>query len=143
MSILLSLGIVILSMLILVFLQLSPGVFALFHHYASGMFSHHKTSLLSTFFIIGTETVAACLYLCALLIANIFFFYTATPESGFLAWILVGILIALSLVSLVCYYRAGSGSKLFIAAALPPSRITLAPPAPAPTPLSSAPCRVS
>lgn len=114
MSSIISLGIVILSMLILAFLQLTPGVFALFRHYANGRFSRKKAAMLSTFFAIGTETVAASLFICALLSANAFFFYSPRPETGFLSWILVGILLALALICLLCYYRSGTGSQLFI-----------------------------
>ena len=114
MSFFTSLGIVIIAMLILAFLQLQPGVFALFCHYAAGKFSKKRASLLTTFFILGTETVAAFLFICALLLANVFYFYTYHPEGSFVTWILAGILVALALISFMGYFRRGSGTKLFI-----------------------------
>ena len=66
--------------------------------------------------MLGVETVSACLFICALLFVNLFFLYAFRPETSFLGWIIVGVLIALALVSLFCYYRPGanSGSQLFI-----------------------------
>lgn len=115
MTIFTPLGIVILSMLILAFLQLEPGIFALFSHYATGKFSHKKRAMLTTFFMLGIETVSACLFLCALLFVNLFFMYAFRPETSFLSWIIVGVLFALAVISLFCYYRPGrTGSELFI-----------------------------
>lgn len=109
------LGIVILSTLILAFLQLEPGIFALFSHYATGKFSHKKRAILTTFFMLGVETVSACLFICALLFVNLFFMYAFRPETSFLSWIIVCILLILAFVSLFCYYHPGrSGSELFI-----------------------------
>lgn len=114
MSFFTSLGIVILSTLILVFLQLTPAVFAFFEHYASGKFSKKRASYLTIFYVLGVETVAACLFMSMLLISNLFFYYTFRPETSFLAWILAGIMIALALISFVAYYRRGTGTRLFI-----------------------------
>ena len=110
------LGIVIMSTLILAFLQLEPGIFALFSHYAMGKFNHKKRAMLTTFFMLGVETVSACLFICALLFVNLFFLYAFRPETSFLCWILVGVLVALAIVSLFCYYRPGknTGSQFFI-----------------------------
>jgi hypothetical protein len=109
-----SLGIVIIAMLIMASLQLQPGVFALLNHYASGKYSKAKTSDLTLFFIIGAETAAACLFLCSYYLANLFFLYQFRPETSFFAWILVGILVALAIMSLFFYFRPGPGTKLFI-----------------------------
>ena len=114
MSFFISLGIVFLAMLIMASLQLQPGVFVLFCHYALGKFSKKRASDLTLFFILGTETAAACLFLCSYYLANLLFFYQFRPETSFFAWVLVGILIALALMSFFCYFRPGSGTKLFI-----------------------------
>ena len=95
-------------------LQLQPGVFALFYHYASGKYSKARTSDITLFFILGAETAAACLFLCSYYLANLFFFYQFRPETSFFAWIIAGILIALAFMSFVCYFRVGSGTRLFI-----------------------------
>lgn len=114
MSFFASVGIVILAMLILASLQLTPSVFTLFYHYALGKYSSKKASFLSLYFILGAETISVCLFLSSYYIANIFFLMYSRPESSILAWIAVGVLIALSIVCLVLYFRPGYGTKLFI-----------------------------
>lgn len=114
MSFFISLGIVILAMLIMASLQLQPGVFALFYHYASGKYSKRRASDMTLFFILGAETASACLFLCSYYVANLLFFYHFRPETSFFAWIIAGILITLSIISLFYYFRPGSGTKTFI-----------------------------
>lgn len=114
MSIVTSGGIVVLATLILAFLQLGPGIFALFSHYASGRFTAKKRAMLTTFFMLGVETVSAILFICSVLFVNIFFYFSPRPEATFLAWILVGFLLALAIFSIIGYYRSSSGSQLFI-----------------------------
>ncbi len=114
MSFFVSLGIVFIAMLIMACLQLQPGVFLLFYHYASGKYSKSRTSDMSIFFILGAETAAACLFLCSYYIANLLFFYQFRPETSFFAWVLVGMLMAMALMSFLCYFRPGSGTRLFI-----------------------------
>ena len=101
-------------MLIMASLQLQPGVFALFYHYASGKYPKARTSDITLFFILGAETAAACLFLCSYYIANLLFLYQFRPETSFFAWIIVGILIALAIISLFCYFRLEPGTQLFI-----------------------------
>ena len=114
MSVFISLGIVILSMLVMASLQLTPGVFALFYHYALGQFSKAKASYLSLFFILGAEIITTCLYLSIFYLTCIFFFDNLHPETTILFWAIAGILIALGIVSFFFYFRRGSGTKLFI-----------------------------
>ena len=114
MNVFISLGIVILAMLIMASLQLTPGVFAIFYHYALGKFSKAKASYLSIFFILGAEIIAACLYLSIFYLTCIFFFDNLQPEITVPFWTLAGILIALGILSFFVYYRRGSGTKLFI-----------------------------
>ena len=114
MSVFISLGIVILAMLIMGSFQLTPGVFALFYHYALGRFSKPKASYLSLFFILGVEIITTCLYLSIFYLTCVFFFDNLHPETTVLFWTLAGILIALGIISFFFYYRRGSGTKLFI-----------------------------
>lgn len=114
MSVFISLGIVVLSMLIMASLQLTPGVFALFYHYALGQFSKAKASYLSLFFILGAEIVTTCLYLSIFYLTCVFFFDNLHPETSILFWAIAGILIALGIISFFFYFRRGSGTKLFI-----------------------------
>ena len=114
MSIFISLGIVILAMLIMGSFQLTPGVFALFYHYALGNYSKAKASYLSLFFILGAEIITTCLYLSIFYLTCIFFFDNLHPETSILFWTLAGILIALGFISFFFYFRRGNGTKLFI-----------------------------
>lgn len=118
MSVFVSVGIVILAMLIMAFLQLSSGVFSLFCHYASGRFSKKKASRLEIFFILGAETIAVCLFLCCYYFSYILFFGNSRPETGIFAWIAVGMSVVLAAVSVFFYYRKGAGSRLFIPRAI-------------------------
>lgn len=101
-------------MLIMIFLQLPSGVFALFCHYAAGKYSKKRASILEIFFILGAETIAACLFLCSYYFSYILFFGSSRPETGIFAWIAVGMLIVLAVASFFFYYRRGAGSRLFI-----------------------------
>ena len=114
MSFFISLGIVFLAMLIMASLQLQPGVFSLFYHYALGKYSKSRASDMALLFILGAEVSAACFFLCSYYIVNIFFLYQFRPETSFFAWFIVGILIALAFMSFFCYFRRGSGTRLFI-----------------------------
>ena len=101
-------------MLILVFLQLTPGVFALTQHYALGKFSKNNASFLTLFFIIGVEIISACIFLSTYYLISLLFLVGFQPETSILTWALAGILIALGFLSFFYYYRPGPGSKLFI-----------------------------
>lgn len=114
MSFFVSVGIIILAMLIMIFLQLSPGVFTLFYHYALGKYSRKRVSDLGIFFILGVETTSACVFLSSFYISYLLFFHDIHPESGLFAWIAVGILVVLAAASFFFYYRRGSGTQLFI-----------------------------
>jgi len=107
-------GIVLLAMLIMMFLQLVPGVFAIFCHYAYGKYSRRRASDLGLFFILGAETIAACLFLSCYYIAYALFLGCDRPETGIFAWIAVGVLVILAAASFFFYYRKGKGTKLFI-----------------------------
>lgn len=108
MSSLTSVGIVILAMLIQATLQLAPGVFAIFYHYALGKNSQEKVLDLSGYFVVGAEMVAA------LMLMAIYFIMLKMPETAVLDYILGGMLAALGLFMLMGYYRRGKGTELFI-----------------------------
>ena len=109
-----SLEILLLSMLILAFLQLQPGIFAIFMHYASAKFKHRKRSLLATFYILGVETTAACMFICMLLFANLFYMLSNPQITFGVTCGIIVVLILLAILSLTCYFRRGRGTKLFI-----------------------------
>ena len=109
-----SLGIVIVAMVIMGSLQLSPGIFALFYHYASGKFSKKKTAHLAFFFILGIEVLSACIFLFSHYAVYALFIGQSNPLDSILYWAIAGILLALSGASFFFYFRRGSGTKLFI-----------------------------
>lgn len=116
MNVFVSVGIVILAMLIMASLQLVPGVFALFYHYASGKYSRKKASTFSLFFIIGAEIISAFLFIAAVYISYILFINDLDPHNNVVAWAFVGIFIALSITSFFFYFRHphDKDSELFI-----------------------------
>ncbi len=91
--------------LILDLLQLAPGVFALFYHYALGKFGKKVARLLGTFFVFGFLFTSISLFLATFLL---------TEDSELLRAIMAGIFIALGVAGGVFYYRRGSGSRLYI-----------------------------
>lgn len=109
-----SLGIIILSMLIVASLQLASGVFLLFSHYAYGKRSNRKASDFTLFFIFGTETCIALVLTLIYFILSSLYFTSINFSNGILYWILAGILMALGVLFPICYYRKGSGTELFI-----------------------------
>lgn len=116
MSVFISVGIVILAMLIMASLQLVPGIFALFYHYALGKYSKTKAATLALFFILGSEIIAAFFFIAAIYIADVLFLNDLDPRNNILTWIFAGILIALSIASLLFYFRHphGKDTELFI-----------------------------
>ena len=107
-----SLGIIVFSMLILGSMQLVPGVFSIFAHYAFGKYSQKKASDLTLFFVIGAELIAT------IIILLVYFLIMALSDTiedlSIAIWILCGILCSLSLASALFYFRKGAGTKLFI-----------------------------
>ena len=107
-------GIIILVALILASLQLTPGVFALFSHYALGKYSKPKASRLSLFFILGVETINTCLFVSIYYLTSIVLLGNTNVVCQILSFILAGISAALGLAFFFCYYRPSKGSELFI-----------------------------
>ena len=103
-----------LAIIIMTFMQLTPGVFALFYHYAIGKMELKKASNLALFFILGVEIVAACMYLSAFYLTYVFFLGGTGLADGILAWVMAGVMVALGAASLTLYYRKGKGTMLFI-----------------------------
>lgn len=114
MSIFISVGILILAMLIMASLQLTPGVFAIFSHYNLGKFKQAKAYDFMFFFILGVETITACLFISIYYLTFVLRFGETNFINTVFAWVLAGIMFALSLSSIFLYYRRGHGTKLFI-----------------------------
>lgn len=116
MNVFASIGIVILAMIIMASLQLIPGIFILFFHYASGKYSFKKASSLSLFFILGTEITSALLFISSFFISYVLFLNDLNPRNNVLTWIFIGIFIALSIICFFFYYRSpnAKNTELFI-----------------------------
>ncbi|MBR2855468.1 hypothetical protein IKE99_00805 [Candidatus Saccharibacteria bacterium] len=116
MSVFISVGIVILAMLIMASLQLVPGIFALFSHYAIGKFQRTKASTLALWFILGAEIITVIFFIIAVYLSYILFLNDLDPRNNVLTWIFAGILIALSLASFFFYFRHphSKDTELFI-----------------------------
>ena len=118
MSVFTSLGILIIAMLIMALLQLVPGVFLLFRHYASGKYSARKASDLALFFILGVETAVVIIFL------SLYFIITAISatiidfNNEYYYWFMSTIFVIICFAILFCYYRKSTGTKLFISRSL-------------------------
>ena len=113
MSVLVSVIILFLAMLIQAFMQLSPGIFALFYHYALGKKSRKKADDLSPYYVLGYELFIAAVFF----ILCIFIFtldYYSFINFQYLSFALAGIFIAEAFVSLFFYYRKGKTTALFL-----------------------------
>lgn len=114
MSILIAIGTIILAVLIMSFLSLVPGTFALFSHYSHGRFSKKRANDLSFFFIMGAEIMSSCIFLSTFIMVAVFIADTPNVDTSAMTWIFASILIILSISSLFFYFRPGKGTKLFI-----------------------------
>jgi len=113
MSVLTSLGILIVAMLIMFFMQLVPGVFLLFSHHVYGKYSKIKASDLSLFFILGVELMLALILIILYLTLNAIFAFIRIDER-MIFWIFGVIFIILGILFLVFYFRRGDGTNLYI-----------------------------
>lgn len=114
MSVFTSLGILILSMLIVASLKLVPGVFALFYHYASGRYSKKSVDTLSIFFILGVEALPVLLFMAINFILYILPYINVNIFNHIFLYTAIGLLIALSLAFFFFYFRHGRNTNLFI-----------------------------
>ena len=95
--------ILILSMVILLLLQVTPGIFAIFYHFALGKNSIKKSDDYALNFIAGTEIFYGLMWLLSYTIIFAFFYNTEIPI--IIVWTLAGIFFALSIVSFCFYYK--------------------------------------
>lgn len=97
-------------MLIQGFLQVTPGVFAIFYHHALGKTTAKKADDQSLSFILGTEIATAVFFLITYSIITFF-----TTENNFLnstfLWIMAGLFFALSVFTFFCYFKLGKKNK--------------------------------
>ena len=106
--------ILILSMLIFLFLQILPGTFAIFYHFALAKFSRKKSDDLSLSFILGTEIFMATSWLLVYSIVYAIFTGGNFNNPSFSFFLLGGITFALAIVSATCYFRRGKTTATFL-----------------------------
>lgn len=114
MSFFTSLIILLLLALIQSFLQLTPGVFAIFYHQALGKKSKRFADDLSLYYILGVEFFSALLFLFVYATIFIIFAYQDNFISGLFTWVMSGIFFVEGFFILFGYYRHKKGSELFI-----------------------------
>ena len=114
MSFFTSAGIIVLATLIGASLQLTPGIFLIFYHYAIGKNSKKKANNLALSYIFGVLLYSIVMFL--LLYAVYFSFFYTHPhlEKGLFMWIMAGVFFALSIAAIFFYYRKGKGTELFV-----------------------------
>ena len=113
MSILISVIILITVALIQACMQLTPGVFSIFYHYTLGKKSRNFADNLSLYFILGNEIFVITIYFILCIIIFTFNNYIDI-NNPYIYWILAGIFVAESIISLFLYYKKGKTTELFI-----------------------------
>ena len=104
MNFLTSLGISLLATLILAFLQLKTGIFAMLYHFASGKKSKRYADSLTFYYVLGILAITTPLATA----------FLSIQISDILKTIMAGICFALSFLSLFFYYRYKKGSELYL-----------------------------
>lgn len=113
MSIIASVIILILSMLISFCLQLVPGSFAIFYHYALGKTGMKKADDRALSFILGVEIFITIVWL-IIYFLTLTIFYNFPEIKSIVLFILSGIFFAEAIAALFFYYRKGRSTALFI-----------------------------
>lgn len=114
MSIFISGVILVLVALILACMQLVPGVFILFYHYALGKNSAKKAHGLSPYFILGYVVFLVATWFIVHNLIFAIFYHLGDISTQFFSWALAGVLLAESVLSFLFYYRKGKFTELFI-----------------------------
>lgn len=114
MNVLTSLEILILVALIGAFLELSPGIFMLFYHYALGKHSKKTADDLSLFYLAGVESFIILVFLAVYYAVFLVCLNIPNFTTGPFAWIMSVILLALAIFSLFFYFKKGPSMSLFI-----------------------------
>lgn len=104
MSFLASLEIGILATLILTFLQLKTGIFAMLYHFASGKKGKRYADVLTFYYMVGILLITAPL-------ATVFL---SIPDSSTFRTIMASICFALAFLALAFYFRYKKGSQLYL-----------------------------
>ena len=104
MSFLTSVVIAILATLILAFLQLKTGIFAMLYHFASGKRGKRYADVLTFYYVVGILLITAPLAMA----------FLSIPKTELFKTIMSGVCFALAFLILVFYYRYKKGSELYL-----------------------------
>lgn len=126
MSVFTSLIIVLLAMLIQSFLELSPGVFAIFYHYNLGKTTAKKADDQALSFILGTEICVAIVFLATYITTNFFITKDGKLDPIFI-WTMSGIFLLEAIFSFFFYYKPARFQKLTTKKALKNSTMLFLP----------------
>ena len=97
--------ILILSMVMLLLLQVTPGIFAIFYHFALGKYSIKKSDRLALSYIFGVELFTVFMWLLTYFILYAISSNLPNLRQSVAMWILSGIIAALALIFFCFYYR--------------------------------------
>lgn len=114
MSFFISVGILAIATLLQASMQLVPGIFTIFYHYARGKYSRRKADDLALFFVIGTIVFSAIFFLSLYTVYFSIFYHLPDLEMHLFPWIMAGVFLGLSIVSFFLYFRKSRGTELFI-----------------------------
>jgi hypothetical protein len=95
-------------------LQLTPAIFTIFYHYASGKKSRAKADDLTLSFVLGAETFNTIMFLLLYIIYYTIFYNLGELKLGLFPWIMAGVFLALAFISFFFYYRKSRGTELYI-----------------------------
>ena len=105
--------ILLLSVLIISSLQLVPGTFSIFYHYALGKTTRKKADDRSLSFIIGAEIFVGVIWILMLMLLTLLSFVIDLCSAPFF-WTLSGTLFAEAIAFLLFYFRRSRSTTLFI-----------------------------
>lgn len=110
MSAFLSVIIILVAMVIQAFLELTPGVFAVFYHHALGKTNTKKADDASLSFILGTEIFTAIVFLIIYIIISFIAADKITDNNVYIA-IIAGIFITEAVIAFFFYFKRNSKKK--------------------------------
>ena len=114
MNVLTGVGILLLSMLIVAFLQLTPSVLTIFLHYASAKYSRNRVSDLTLFYIFGVEVFVALVFVSIYYIITNSLSVLPDGTIAILDYLLLAIFAIIGVGFPFLYFRKGEGTRLFI-----------------------------
>ena len=106
MSYILSVVLILLSMVIFAFLQLTPGLFTIFYHSRLAKTSKKRADDQSLSFILGTEIFSTTIWILVYFIIFALFYNVPDFNQGIFPFVMAGICLAEASVSFFFYFRS-------------------------------------